>query len=167
MSQPTTRATSLRPGSGVLWGLVLVAIMACHSPAGQRATPMNAGTRSEGSSSREAARALVVDSNMMKMKHFEELLIGRFPGVHVRRTPSGGFAVRIRGASTFMTDQEPLFIVDGMPVQPTPGRGLDWLPPFDVARIEVLKDAVDTSMYGSRGANGVILITTRRRQGGQ
>jgi TonB-dependent SusC/RagA subfamily outer membrane receptor len=55
-----------------------------------------------------------------------------------------------------------LYVVDGMPVHVVPGRGLDWLNPADVARIDVLKDAASTSIYGVRGGNGVILITTRR-----
>jgi TonB-dependent starch-binding outer membrane protein SusC len=92
----------------------------------------------------------------------EDLLVGRFPGVEVRRTPHGGVSVRIRGGSTLSGSGEPLFIVDGVEVFVAPGRGLDWLNPADVARIDVLKDATSTTMYGVRGANGVILITTRR-----
>ncbi|MGH2829576.1 MAG: TonB-dependent receptor plug domain-containing protein [Actinomycetota bacterium] len=87
---------------------------------------------------------------------------GRFPGVRVVRTPGGGFSIRIRGVSTLLGDTEPLYVVDGIPVNVEPGRGLDWLNPADIARIDVLKDAAETSMYGVRGANGVILITTKR-----
>lgn len=96
-----------------------------------------------------------------KVKRVEELLVGRFPGVHVFPTPNGGFSVRIRGAAT-VGDREPLYVVDGMPVEVTPGRGLDWLDPADIARIDVLKNPAETSMYGGRGANGVILITTTK-----
>jgi TonB-dependent SusC/RagA subfamily outer membrane receptor len=49
-----------------------------------------------------------------------------------------------------------------MPIQVTPGRGVDWLNPADVARIDVLKDAASTAVYGMRGSNGVVLITTKR-----
>ncbi|MGH7480744.1 MAG: TonB-dependent receptor plug domain-containing protein, partial [Longimicrobiales bacterium] len=92
----------------------------------------------------------------------EELFAGRFAGVRVFRTPSGGISVRIRGVSSFDGGREPLYVVDGMPVTVTPDRGLDWLNPADILRIEILKDASATSLYGMRGANGVVLITTRR-----
>ena len=86
--------------------------------------------------------------------------MGRFPGVRVLRMPGGGYSVRIRSTST----GEPLWVVDGTPVEVIPGRGLDWLAPADVARIDVLKDATETTMFGARGANGVILVTTKRRR---
>lgn len=92
----------------------------------------------------------------------EELLEGRVAGVQVMRAPGGGISVRIRGQSSILGNSEPLYVVDGMPVQVTAGRGLDWLNPGDIKRIEILKDASATSMYGMRGANGVVLITTRR-----
>lgn len=92
----------------------------------------------------------------------EELLVGRYPGVEVRRSPDGGMSIRIRGGSTLSGSGEPLYLVDGVEVFVAPGRGLDWLNPADIADIEVLKDATSTTMYGVRGANGVIRITTKR-----
>jgi TonB-dependent SusC/RagA subfamily outer membrane receptor len=97
----------------------------------------------------------------IRVKRVEELLVGRFPGVHVVPTPTGGFSVRIRAAAA-LGDTEPLYVVDGMAVEVSPGRGLDWLDPADIARIDVLKNPAETSMYGGRGANGVIIITTKR-----
>jgi TonB-dependent SusC/RagA subfamily outer membrane receptor len=70
--------------------------------------------------------------------------------------------VRVWGPSTFVGDNEPLYVVDGVPVHVTPGRGVDWLNPGDVASIRVLKDVSETAAYGVRGGNGVVLITTRR-----
>jgi len=98
----------------------------------------------------------------VKVRRVEELLAGRVAGVRVLPTPNGGFAIRIRGVSTLQGDAEPLYVVDGMAVTVEPGQGLNWLDPADIARIDVLKDAAETSMYGVRGANGVILITTKR-----
>lgn len=92
----------------------------------------------------------------------EQLLEGRIPGVEVLRTRSGGFLIHVRGVTTLHGDGEPLYVVDGLPVEIDPERGLDWLSPAEIERIEVLKDAVETSMYGVRGANGVLLITTKR-----
>ena len=92
----------------------------------------------------------------------EEMLEARVPGVQLIRLPSGGISVRIRGTASLSGNNEPLYVVDGVPVNPSPGGGLDWLNPRDIARIEVLKDAIGTATYGMRGANGVVLITTRR-----
>ena len=90
----------------------------------------------------------------------EELLVGRLAGVRVLSVP-GGVVVRIRGPSTVMGVQEPLYVVDGMPIEPGPG-GLLAISPGEIATIEVLKDAASTAYYGVRGANGVVIIRTRR-----
>jgi len=92
----------------------------------------------------------------------EQLLAGRVPGVQVIRGAGGGFSLRIRGTSSLYSSSEPLYVVDGMLVQTVPGRGLDWLNPNDIETIEILKDANSLSEYGVRGANGVVVITTRR-----
>lgn len=91
----------------------------------------------------------------------EELLEGRNAGVQVIRLPGGGVSVRIRGRSSIYGDNEPLYVIDGMPVEVTTGQSLSWLNPGDIQRIEILKDASATAVYGMRGANGVVLITTR------
>ena len=91
----------------------------------------------------------------------EELFAGKFPGVEVLRVPTGGISIRIRGSNTFLGSTEPLYIIDGARVQSGPG-GLLFLDPSEIAKIEVLKDIGSTSVYGSEGANGVILITTKR-----
>lgn len=88
-----------------------------------------------------------------------ELLEGRVAGVRVIRR-SGGMALRIRGPSTIMGGRDPLYVVDGMPMRPGPG-GYIGINPQDVASIEVLRDAASTAMYGIRGANGVVVITTK------
>lgn len=92
-----------------------------------------------------------------------ELIRGRVAGVQVLRKQNGEYSVRIRGAGSFTGSGEPLFVVDGIPL---PEHGVSTtiatMSPNDVARIDVLKDAGTTAIYGARGANGVILITTRR-----
>ncbi len=92
----------------------------------------------------------------------EGMLEGRVAGVQIIRLAGGGISVRIRGPGSIGGDTEPLYVVDGMLVHATAERGLYWLNPADIRRIEILKDASTTSMYGVRGANGVVLITTRR-----
>ncbi|MEL6770000.1 MAG: TonB-dependent receptor plug domain-containing protein [Bacteroidota bacterium] len=92
----------------------------------------------------------------------EEMLRGQIAGVRV--TESGGnLVIRIRGGSSSLySNSDPLFILDGMPIRPSSTGALTGVNPRDVASIEVLKNASDTAMYGARGANGVILITTKR-----
>lgn len=91
----------------------------------------------------------------------EEVLAGRFPGVSVFRTP-GGIAIRIRGGSSILNSNEPLYVIDGIPIQAGPNGSLTGVNPLDIESIEVLKDAASTAMYGIRGANGVIVIKTKR-----
>ena len=107
----------------------------------------------------------VVDGDDLKgipEAQLEGMLEGRVAGVQIVRLAGGGISVRIRGMGSINGDTEPLYVVDGMLVQSTADRGLYWLNPADIRRIEILKDASTTSMYGVRGANGVVLITTRR-----
>lgn len=92
----------------------------------------------------------------------EMVLMGRVAGVSVTRTSDGGIAVRIRGTTSLYGNNEPLYVIDGLPIQPGPGGSLHGINPEDIESIEVLKDAVSTAMYGSRGANGVIIIKTKR-----
>lgn len=118
----------------------------------------------EPAPSKDSHREVVTSKDIAKNpgQPPEQALMGRFPGVIVERTPDGGIAVRIRGGSSLMGDNTPLYVVDGQPIQPGPYGGLTGLDPNDIASIEVLKDAAATSMYGMRGANGVIVIKTKR-----
>ena len=93
----------------------------------------------------------------------EEMIQGRMAGVVVTRVAGGGYSIRIRGAGSFNGGGEPLFVLDGVPLLGTrPGHELDGINPSDIERIDVLKDAGSAAVYGSRAANCVILITTRR-----
>ncbi|MGN8055152.1 SusC/RagA family TonB-linked outer membrane protein [Pedobacter sp. 22163] len=110
-------------------------------------------------------------------------LSGRMPGVFIQTTnglPGGNINVQIRGKGSMVAGTDPLYIVDGVPYDGTPvGKGntdviniagalspLSNLNPADIENISVLKDADATSIYGSRGANGVVLITTKKAQSG-
>jgi len=92
-----------------------------------------------------------------------ESLQGRASGVQVMANngePGSSFKVRIRGATSINSSSDPLYVVDGFPGATLP-------PPEDIKSIEVLKDASATAIYGSRGANGVILVTTKRGKTGK
>ena len=91
----------------------------------------------------------------------EELLVGQVAGVHVTHHPGGGISVRMRGPNSFLAGNDPLYVVDGMPVLHLSNGILTSVNPFDIERIEVLKDVDSKAIYGARGANGVVLITTK------
>jgi TonB-dependent SusC/RagA subfamily outer membrane receptor len=92
----------------------------------------------------------------------EQVLMGRFPGVMVTRTPTGGVSVRIRGTTSIHGSNEPLYVIDGVEIQSGPGGSLSGINPHDIASIQVLKDPAETALYGVRGANGVLVIKTKR-----
>jgi TonB-dependent SusC/RagA subfamily outer membrane receptor len=91
----------------------------------------------------------------------EEILKGRVAGVTVTQG-EGGLVVRIRGVSSFYGNNEPLYVLDDVPITPGPGGVLRGISPYDIESINVLKDPSETALYGVRGANGVILIRTKR-----
>lgn len=79
--------------------------------------------------------------------------------------PNGGFNIRIRGVATMNGNTDPLWVVDG--VQYGNNSNLSWLDPQEIESIEILKDASSTAIYGARGANGVIMVTTKKGQAGK
>lgn len=100
-------------------------------------------------------------------------LQGKVPGVNVTTSsgaPGGNMMVRIRGNNSVIGSNDPLYVVDGVPIQAGTNGSTNLLSTLntgDIASIEVLKDASATAIYGSRGSNGVILITTRQGASGQ
>jgi len=107
-------------------------------------------------------------------------LQGRAAGVNVLSpsgTPGAGISVQIRGLTSLSASNQPLYVIDGIPMIPEDLSGLFSggqatnsladLNPSDIASIEILKDASATAIYGSRGANGVVLITTKRGKAGK
>jgi TonB-dependent SusC/RagA subfamily outer membrane receptor len=90
-----------------------------------------------------------------------QMLAGRVSGAIVTATPGGGISVRISGPHSFYLGHEPLYVVDGIPIEPGPNGTLSWLNAEDIASIEVLKYESSTAIYGVRGGNGVILIKTK------
>lgn len=110
-----------------------------------------------------APRADVTSEDIQRApgQSIEEILKGRVAGVTVTQT-DGGIAVRIRGASSLYASSEPLYVLDGIAITPGPGGSLQGISPYDIESIQVLKDPADTALYGMRGANGVIVIKTKR-----
>ncbi|GAB2775596.1 TonB-dependent receptor [Rhabdobacter roseus] len=101
----------------------------------------------------------------MPMTTLDQGLQGRAAGVQVTQTdaaPGGTVSIRIRGGTSINNSNEPLYVVDGFPV-----TAIKSLNPNDIESMEVLKDASATAIYGSRGANGVVIITTKQAKTGQ
>ena len=114
----------------------------------------------------------------------EQLIQGKTAGVQIASgsgEPGSGVAIRIRGTSSVRSNNNPLFVVDGVPLPSgdTSAEGsnigvgtssaknpLSFLNPNDIENISILKDASSTAIYGSRGANGVVIITTKSGRGG-
>ena len=151
-----------------LWLVVLLVSGCQHArsspPAGPAAerVPIGYGVRSPTDETGAVASATADEMANVTSGRVEELLAARFAGVDVTRLPSGDYSIRIRGARSFMGGNEPLVVIDGIPSPVGLGNPLRDLSPRDVARIDVLKDAAATAIYGARGANGVILISTSR-----
>jgi TonB-dependent SusC/RagA subfamily outer membrane receptor len=153
-------------GSAASIGLLLVG---CHSSPHGPALPSPSPTSVQvgyGSQEKRDVTAAVNSASGEKMRSnsprtVADMLVGRFPGVEVRQLPNGTASIRIRGSRSFRSSDDPLIVVDGIP-QVTGTQALLDMSPRDVESIEVLKDAAATSVFGSRGANGVILISTRR-----
>lgn len=111
----------------------------------------------------------------------DQMMQGRAAGVQINQSssePGGGLSIRIRGASSINASNEPLYVIDGFPIDNSsnltsggaggigrnlsPRNPLNALNPNDIESIEILKDASATAIYGSRGANGVIMVTTKK-----
>ncbi len=120
------------------------------------------------------------DIQQLPVSSVEGALQGRAAGVQINNTsgqPGAGINVRVRGSTSITASNQPLYVVDGIPMLSennsslfTGGYSFNSLAdidPSDIESIEVLKDASAAAIYGSRGANGVILITTKRGQAGR
>ena len=100
------------------------------------------------------------------VQRVENILQGRTPGVEVTATsgmPGASMKVRVRGTTSINKSSDPLYVIDGI----ISSSGLDGINPSDIQSMEILKDASSTAIYGSRGSNGVILITTKQGSEGK
>ena len=101
------------------------------------------------------------------MRNFAQTLQGQVAGLNITTgngQPGGNSTINLRGVSSLSGNTEPLFIIDGVPVDEDNFRSLN---PNDIESLSVLKDAGATAIYGNRGANGVVVIKTRRGSFGQ
>jgi TonB-dependent SusC/RagA subfamily outer membrane receptor len=146
-----------------LWGTLPLILLASFSLA---CASSKGGTESGAPAPKPGETASTVGSAEVARQPSETVdkyLNGRFPGVQVSPSPDGGVTIRIRGGSSVHGNNEPLYVLDGVVLQPSVSGSLA-INPYDIASIKVLKESTDITMYGSRGANGVIVIKTKRAQ---
>jgi TonB-dependent starch-binding outer membrane protein SusC len=152
------------------------------------------GTQSKKLITTSIASVSGKDLQEIKAPGLDQALQGRAAGVQVTKNtgaPGGGVSIRIRGTASFFSGQEPLYIVDGVPIDNTPTGSADILnrgaagadargqagnefvnpisqiPMEDIESIDILKDAASASIYGARAANGVVMITTKKGKKGK
>jgi TonB-dependent SusC/RagA subfamily outer membrane receptor len=160
----TTRTSIVR--AGIAFVLTGTLLGGCRSGAPREPDPAPAPDETQvgyGTQPRDRVTGSIssVDERALENRGSRGILdlLDDVPGVQVMQGPSGP-KIRIRGSATFSGNEEPLFVIDGIPSISVSAALAD-VNPADVQRIEVLKDAT-AAIYGSRGANGVILITTKR-----
>ena len=137
------------------------------------------GTQKRGN---VTAAVATMDTKSIQEKpitRIDQAMIGQMPGVQIRQQtgmPGAGFSILVRGTGSITAGAEPLYVIDGFPLDVngqntaggfTNGNPLNNLNPDDIESIQVLKDAAAGAIYGSRAANGVVLITTKRGQIGR
>ena len=115
-----------------------------------------------------AGSVAVMDNKQFKdqpVTRIEDALQGRVSGISVSSSgvPGGDLKIRVRGASSINKSNDPLYVVDGIVRE----SGLEGINPEDIQSMQILKDASSTAIYGSRGANGVVLVTTKTGKAGQ
>lgn len=141
------------------------------------------GTQRRANVTGSAQRVVADEANVGLVSSPEQLIQGRVAGVNIIQSggePGAPMTVRIRGGTSISASNDPLYVIDGVPIDNTNsaprGAGdtdsgrknpLVFLNPSDIESIDILKDASAAAIYGSRGANGVILITTKKGREGQ
>ena len=172
----STRSVSVTAGGTVTADFVLGAQAAVLSDI----VVTGYGTQRRESITGSVATVNAEEANVGVVTNAQQMLQGRVAGVQITTNngePGGGSQVRIRGGTSIQASNDPLYVVDGVPLQnessvagaATPGvnaalnrNPLNSINPNDIESMTVLKDAAATAIYGSRGANGVVLIQTKR-----
>lgn len=146
----------------ICFGLTASLLAAC-APARPHGRATEPAPRTSGTG---AVTTIIPTEADTRTGRLEDLLVGRVPGLEVVPLSSGIYTLRMRGRRSIRgdaTSDEPLLVIDDIPLSGgSVGSALAGLAPRDIARIDVLKDAGAAGRYGSRGANGVIVITTKR-----
>ena len=141
----------------------LTILVACGGGQPQTASsPMTPAETTRTDPSTAASTVSADDISRRPGESVENILAGKVAGVLVGRNTDGTITVRMRNTTSFLGNEEPLIILDGMAFTPGSNGALTGINPSDIESIRALKDAADLAFYGSRGANGVIVIKTKK-----
>jgi len=153
------RPASVLARTAVGTTVLVVMLAGCARPGPEAPDPAS----DEGGTGGEPANAVVTadDIRQNPSQSLAQIIQSKCASCTVYTTPDGRISIRIRGRGTIQGNAEPLYVIDGVPIEPGPGGALMGITPHDIETIEVLTDPASISMYGSRGANGVIVITTK------
>ena len=157
----------IRNRSWLIGAIIMLSLPACATtrsrqaerPSDGEAVDIGYGTVDAGHEHGSAERVQRSGTADSVFRTVGDMLL-RIPGVRVFEQPGGRLSVRIRGTNSFMSGEEPLWVLDGMAI--ASGAGLAGINPNVIESITVLKDPGETAIFGTRGANGVILIKTKR-----
>lgn len=145
-----SRATKTCAPRLLAWALALILLAGCASSG-------EATTKDRPSAAPNSVSSEEIEED--PRSSVQELLAGRVAGVTVSEQ-GGGITILIRGASSILGSNAPLYIIDGFPTEPGRGGYLA-INPYDIKSIDVLKGS-DAAQYGVRGANGVVIVRTKR-----
>ena len=127
------------------------------------------GTRQLTKVSGSIAKAPIGELQDFPVSNFDQALAGKLTGVQVLQTtgePGRELTIKVRGTGTITAGAEPLYVVDGVPIESS-GQATEIVNLEDIESIQILKDASSASIYGSRGGNGVVLISTKKGKQGK
>ncbi|MHC0441530.1 SusC/RagA family TonB-linked outer membrane protein [Flavobacterium sp. 3-210] len=135
------------------------------------------GTQSKKNLTDNIARVTAKDIQQVPVANVQNALVGKLAGVQITQTNGkveGGMNIRVRGAASISASTQPLYVLDGIPLitddessNGAPTNPLLTLAPNEIESIDVLKDASSSAIYGARGANGVVIITTKKGKEGK
>ncbi len=141
------------------------------------------GTQSRGLLTASTASVSTAQLKDRAVVSFADALVGQVAGVQIQQTtgaPGGGVSIKIRGVGSITSGSQPLYVVDGVPIDNVISTSavagwtgqqaqnpMSSMNPNDIQSIDILKDASSTAIYGSRGSNGVVLITTKQGASGK
>ncbi|MCC9016276.1 MULTISPECIES: TonB-dependent receptor [Flavobacterium] len=135
------------------------------------------GTQTKKNLTDNIARVTAKDIQQIPVSNVQNALVGKLAGVQITQTNGkveGGINVRVRGAASISAGTQPLYVLDGIPLitdnessNGAPTNPLLTLSPNEIESIDVLKDASSAAIYGARGANGVVIITTKKGKDGK
>lgn len=152
----------LSPGNAATLDVVLQ----IKASEGDEVVVIGYGTAKKKDLTGSVSKVNMGDINKAPVRSFDEALAGRTSGVQVQSNdgqPGSGISIVVRGNNSITQDNSPLYVVDGFPIE-NPNNNV--INPNDIESIEVLKDASATAIYGARGANGVVMITTKKGKEG-